>query len=63
LAFTLCQTPVVYINGASAQIEVSYADGHVETLIGNRLDRATSRHILARDGQVRRVQVTLDRGQ
>jgi hypothetical protein len=60
LAFTLCQTPVVYVRGAKAKVEVLRPDGETLTIPGNRLDAATSRSILGRDGQVERLQVTVE---
>jgi hypothetical protein len=60
LAFTLCQTPVVYVLGAKAKVEVLLADGQTLAVPGNCLDAATSRAILGRDGQVERLQVTVE---
>ncbi len=57
LAFTLCQTPILYTRRAAAAIDVTYADGRQETIPGSQLDAATSRHIFERDGQIRMVQV------
>lgn len=58
LAFTLCQVPVVYVYGEAAMIEVTLADGQTVTQVGNTLDATTTRHVLARDGVVERLQVT-----
>ena len=52
LAFTLCQTPIIYQRGAVAQIETVYENGRSVTLPGNCLDGATTQHILNRDGQI-----------
>jgi hypothetical protein len=60
LAFTLCQTPVVYVRGAKAKVEVLLADGRMLAVPGNCLDAATSRAILGRDGQIERLQVTVE---
>ena len=59
LAFTVCQTPVVYTAGDSPCIEVTYANGQVKRAAGSRLDETTSRHIWQRDGQVTLVRVTV----
>ncbi|MCB0071087.1 MAG: hypothetical protein KDE20_06495 [Caldilineaceae bacterium] len=59
LAFTVCQTPVVYTRGAGAAIRVTYADGTLETVAGDQLPRAMSEHILARDNRVRWLHVTV----
>ncbi|MGB0387253.1 MAG: hypothetical protein ACPGWR_20735 [Ardenticatenaceae bacterium] len=60
LAFTFCQTPVLYIRGDRASIEVTYSDGRSDTIAGTSLDAVASRHILARDGQVRLVRATVE---
>ncbi|RME69705.1 MAG: hypothetical protein D6784_17965 [Chloroflexi bacterium] len=57
LAFTICQTPVIYTRGDAPQIELFFADGRRQVIEGTRLDPATSRHIFDRDGYVRLVQV------
>ncbi len=59
LAFTVCQTPVIYTRGDRAGIEVTYADGHVENINGNRLGQVSSRHILERDNRVKHLRVTV----
>jgi hypothetical protein len=57
LAFTLCQTPVVYTRGETAYIEVIDGNGAIKTIAGRKLDTATSHHIFARDGQVQQLRV------
>ena len=59
LAFTCCQTPVVYKLGNGASIDVVDKQNNIRTLPGSGLDRETTRHILARDGQVKLVRVTV----
>lgn len=59
LAFTFCQTPIVYQQGTAPQIEVIGQDGRSTTHSGSRLDMATTQHIFNRDGQVKRLLVTL----
>lgn len=61
LAFTVCQTPVVYALGNEARIEVVYRDGRTATLAGDRLDPPTSRLIFDRDGQVERLNVVVEK--
>ena len=60
LAFTVCQTPVVYTRGDTAQIEVTGASDRQETITGSQLAGATSRHIFARNGQIQLVQVMVE---
>ena len=59
LLFTYCQVPVIYTQSTTEQplIEVIWDNGRSETIRGNCLDVATSKHIFARDGQVQAVRV------
>ena len=59
LAFTICQVPVVYHCGDKAMIEVVWEDGRFVAKPGNTLDEETTKHILDRDGQIKRVHVTV----
>lgn len=59
LAFTFCQTPIVYARGERAEIVVTYADGRSRVVSGSRLDTSTSQQIFSRDGQVRLLRVTI----
>lgn len=60
LAFTVCQTPVVYQCGDRARIAVTYSDGRSAVVPGGRLDVDTTQHIFDRDGHVERLQVTVE---
>lgn len=60
LAFTFCQTPIIYTRSDTARIDVTFADGREESLACNWLDAATSRHIFDRDGQVQLIRILLD---
>lgn len=57
LAFTFCQTPIIYTQGDTDQIDITYNNGDCKTLNGRFLDAETSQHILDRDGKVKLVQV------
>jgi hypothetical protein len=57
LAYTFCQVPVVYISAPEEKIEISYADGRLREVAGNRLDAEISRHIFSRDGSVKQLTV------
>ena len=59
LAFTYCQVPIIYTVGEQTCLEVMLANGSRQTVQGNRLDKATSQHILARDGHVRSIHLLL----
>jgi len=61
LAFTICQTPVVYVPGGSAEINVHFRDGRSANVSGSTLDVATTQHILDRDGQIEMLQVTVEK--
>ncbi|MBE2198618.1 MAG: hypothetical protein IAE79_08415 [Anaerolinea sp.] len=57
LAFTFCQTPIVYTRSSEAQIEVMYGDGRSACISAMALDTTTSHHILSRNGLVKWVHV------
>jgi hypothetical protein len=59
LAFTFCQTPIIYTRAGAPAIEVTYTDGRLGTVGGNRLEAATSRHIFDRDGQIQQIRVSV----
>lgn len=59
LAFTFCQTPVVYTIGDASSIEVVYSDGRCTNFNGTSLDASTSRHIFERDGEIALVRVSV----
>jgi hypothetical protein len=59
LAFTICQTPVVYVYGERPRVEVMFADGQAMTMPGNCLDGTTSERVFGRDGWVQMVRVTV----
>jgi hypothetical protein len=61
LAFTFCQTPIIYERGNGAQIEVVYGDGRTVTFPGRSLDLATSQHIFNRNGLVKYLHVMIEK--
>jgi hypothetical protein len=60
LAFTFCQTPIIYTRADVAQIEVVYRDGRSSFISGEILDPSISRHILSRNGSINWVHVLVD---
>ena len=60
LAFTICQVPVIYQRGESAQIEVVFENGRIVTNPGSILDQDLTKHILNRDGQLKRLHVIVN---
>ncbi len=60
LAFTFCQTPVVYHTGENSGIQIHFADGSVQEVSGSRLDIDSSQHIFKRDGVIAKIIVFLE---
>ncbi len=60
LAFTYCQTPIIYRHGDTPKIEITFSDGRRQTVTGSRLELSLSRHIFNRNQQIRLVRVTID---
>ncbi|MEX0776282.1 MAG: hypothetical protein WD042_11305 [Phycisphaeraceae bacterium] len=60
LAFTCCQTPIVYRRSSDAGggITIAATNGRARTIRGLALDRATSREIFQRTGCI--TQITVD---
>ncbi|MBE2225002.1 MAG: hypothetical protein IAF02_25910, partial [Anaerolineae bacterium] len=59
LAFTFCQTPVIYTQGEEERIEVLWGNGRSQISHGTQLDAQTCHHIFDRDGQVQQVHVMM----
>lgn len=57
LAFTYCQIPVIYVAGDEQKIEVAYADGAAEVVMGSALPADLSGSIFQREGRVTRLVV------
>ncbi|MFC1936715.1 hypothetical protein ACFLYP_03515 [Chloroflexota bacterium] len=55
LAFTFCQTPVIYHIGEKSGMEIYFADGNMEEVSGSRLDLEISQHIFKRDGVILKI--------
>jgi hypothetical protein len=55
LAFTFCQTPVIYHLADQPCLQIYYSDGSMESIPGSILDNATSQHIFKRDGVVAKI--------
>jgi hypothetical protein len=60
LAFTFCQTPIVYVRGEKEEIEVVMGDSRATHTSGCCLDTSTTQQILGRTGQVYFVRVTVN---
>ncbi len=57
LAFSFCQTPVIYSKDGMSGICITYSDGKTEMLPTEPLPRETAKHIFDRDGAVSLVTV------
>jgi hypothetical protein len=57
LAFTFCQTPIIYTIAESAKIEVQDENGRSQLISSNHLDATTSQQILNRDGHIKYLHV------
>ena len=60
LAFTFCQTPIIYHTGEKSVLQIHFADGTVEEISGSQLDFGISQHIFKRDGFIAKIVVFLD---
>jgi hypothetical protein len=58
LAFTYCQTPVIYtLTNDAPRIEVTNSDGSTTAVPATHLDQPATRHILARDGRIQALHI------
>jgi hypothetical protein len=60
LAFTCCQTPIIYQSGSRANLTIQFNGGRAQLLEGTRLNRDLSAHILNRTGAISRVLVGVE---
>jgi len=58
VAFTVCQTPVVYcISQDGTSVAVTYRDGRVEQSAGDTLPVEVAREVFNRTGEIERIDV------
>ena len=62
LAFTYCQVPIVYRVSEERKLTLHLADGTTREVEGTVLDRASSRAIFTRSGEIVRVEASLTPG-
>ncbi len=60
LAFTVCQTPIIYHLGEKIGIQVHFADGIIEEISGTQLEIDISKHIFKRDRVISKIIVFLN---
>ena len=61
LAFTICQTPILYYKASANEMKVHMSDGKVEAFSSLQLSPELSTAIFERNGKVQRVEVYLKR--
>lgn len=59
LAYTICQTPVIFQTGEHPGITIHYKDGTLQRIEGHVLDETNSQHIFLRDGRVHYLSVSI----
>ena len=61
LAFSYCQVPIVYRLADAPAVELTYADGRIERVDGDRLARSHSLSLFQRRGEIERLTVLAPR--
>lgn len=61
LAFTYCQTPIIYKKSDKNIIHVAFNNGEVQSIKGCELNKTLSSHIFMRTGKIARIDVELIR--
>ncbi len=59
LCFTYCQIPVVYKAGVKEMLKVTFRDNSTREFENLSLDRATSKYVFGRSGEVLRIDVNI----
>ncbi len=62
MAYTFCQTPVVYCSSEANKMVVTFSNGQTREVAGNQMDTEFSRHLFQRDGHIRQVTVYTEAG-
>ncbi len=60
LCFTLCQVPIIYTLGKSAQITITLKDGITAEIINDTLSTEYSTHVLQRSGKIEQINVIVE---
>ncbi len=55
LAFSFCQTPIIYSKDGENSISICYSSGNIEKLPAEPLPREVAKHIFDRDGKISSV--------
>ncbi len=61
LAFTICQTPVIYSFSATENITVHFADGSKKEMPGKTLNQEISTLLFKRTGDIEKVEVSINK--
>ena len=59
LAFTFCQTPILYHLENQERLQIHFSDGKIQESLNLCLDKENSQHIFNRDKVVTRIDVYL----
>ncbi len=57
LAFTYCQTPIVYKKRSKRYISIQFSDGSIEQITNNVLEKRVSKEILQRTGKIKSLEI------
>jgi hypothetical protein len=57
LAFTYCQTPIIYKFGSELYIEIFNNDGSIQKLDSLLMDKKTSQQVFGRTGTINHIEV------
>ena len=62
LAFTFCQTPIIYVKSSENRIDVEFANGDKKRISGNTLSEDLSESVFSRAYIIKRITVNLSIG-
>ena len=61
LAFTFCQTPIIYVLAEEPSLTIKYQDGEVEEMLADLLSKESSQAIMDRTGEISAIHVYVSR--
>ena len=59
LAFTICQTPIVYVKSVENSISAEFSDGKKEQFSGNILPKSLSKSIFSRENRIKQIMINM----
>lgn len=57
IAFTFCQVPIVYSFNKDQKIDITFNDGHIETIKGGIMSKENSQLVFKRTGDIKLIEV------